>query len=141
AAALYLAGALWAERALLPAPASTLPQLTQLQGLDAKSQRTDQRMVVWQEARVARTLLVAPWKLVDTGQCFPFRRALTLGEHMIGEGLLGMVPFLVTGEPIFTHNLVAFVVIWIAAMAMYVLVYYWTRSASAGVVAGFLFGF
>src|SRR5262249_24431456 len=44
-------------------------------------------------------------------------------------------------EPIFTHNLVAFVVIWIAAMAMYVLVYYWTRSASAGVVAGFLFGF
>ena len=139
ATALYLAGALWSVRAILPAPASTLAHVPvfgeQLVPAD------DEYMVVWQETRNAHALLTAPGRLVDTGQCYPFARALTLGEHMLGEAVLGVIPYWATREPLFTHNAVATAMVWIAAVAMWVLVFYWTRSASAALVAGFLFGF
>ncbi len=46
-------------------------------------------------------------------------RAATLGEHMIGEGILGLVPDLLFREPILTYNVVLILLPCIGGLAMY----------------------
>lgn len=139
---LYLTIALWALRAVLPAPASTLPY-----PLDAGPARWkllnigDQSLTAWGVSRNARTILTAPGALFQAEQCYPLQNSLTLGEHMVGDGLLGALPYLLTRNPILTYNAVALLSLWLAAAAMYSLTYYWTQSAAASFVAGLLFGF
>src|SRR5215470_2349432 len=99
AAALYLAAALWHVRAVLPAPATLLPINPEMQSMIPVG---DQNIVVAAIARGARLLPTAPWRLYDGGQCFPMPHAITLGEHIIGNGLLGVVPYWLSGgEPVF----------------------------------------
>ncbi len=139
-ALLYLAGALWAMRVVLPAPATLFPQPAYLDRW-AISSRSDQDFVAWGVARNARTLLTDPLALFDANQCYPVDDAMTFGEHMFGEGLLGVVPYVLTRDPIITYNVVVVLTYWIAALAMYVLVRHWTGSVDAAFVAGLVFAF
>ncbi len=138
----FVAVALWALRVVLPAPASTLPY-----PLEAGTARWkllnigDQSLTAWGVSRNARTILTAPGALFQAEQCYPLQNSLTLGEHMLGDGLLGALPYLFTRNPILTYNVAALTSLWLAAMAMYWLTYYWTGSAAASFVAGLLFGF
>lgn len=140
-AALYLGLVLWAMRVVLPAPATLLPQPGYLDKFWSISSRSDQDFVAWGVARNARTLVTNPRALFQANQCYPVDDAMTFGEHMFGEGLLGVVPYLLTGDPLFTYNAVVILTYWIAALAMYALVRYWTASAGAAFVAGLVFAF
>jgi hypothetical protein len=143
AAAAYLAIALWSYRAVLPDPASLLPIATsRLKNASTRElYRSDRRFVVAVVADGARRLLDGDFRLLDQSGCFPLPRAGTLGEHMIGESLLGVVPYALTREPIFTFNAVDVLFLWIAAVGMYVLAFFWTGHPGAAFVAGFLFAF
>jgi hypothetical protein len=140
AGGVYLAAVLWHVRAVLPAPA-TLLLIHPSWERDAIA-LGDQSIVVAAIARGARMLVTAPQRFYDGGQCFPMPNAVTLGEHLIGNGILGIVPYWLSGgEPVFATNVVYALELWIAAMAMYALVLYWTGSFGAALIAGFLFGF
>ncbi|MBI1816104.1 MAG: hypothetical protein HYR72_14085 [Deltaproteobacteria bacterium] len=138
----YSVVALWAMRVVWPAPATTLPLPADLIGSEWRNvQISDQEMVVFQIARNARAILNNPSALFDSEQCYPMAHATTLGEHMFGSGLLGVLPYLLTHDAILTYNLVVVLTLWLGAMGMYVLAFYWTRTVGAAFVAGLLFGF
>jgi hypothetical protein len=141
AAAIYLGLALWAMRAILPAPASTFPFPVRFERSQwMRIGQNDQKLTAALIAHNAHSLVHAPWRIFDSGLCYPAANALALGEHMIGDGLLGIVPYALTGDPILTFNVVLVLTLWLPALAMYALVYFWTRSAGAAFVAGILFG-
>jgi hypothetical protein len=139
AAVLYLVVALYALRAVLPAPAALLPQAPAPGKVWDNITRADQfysvAMISWQ----ARQLLRDPSHLMDAPYCWPMPHATTLGEHMIGEGLLGVVPQLLFGAPILTYNAVLILMPWIAGLAMFALVAGLTGSGAAALIAGALF--
>jgi hypothetical protein len=137
---LYLGVALWAARAILPAPASTLPYAARVADKRFRViEQGDQHFVAAAVTGNARRFVTAPWDLFENGFCHPMRRAVTLGEHMFGNGLLGVVPWLLTRDPVFTTNAVVVLTLWLPALAMYALVHYWTASPGAAFVAGLLF--
>lgn len=143
AAGLYLAVALFANRAVLTDPFALLP--TPVDHIEREQPgfelvyEADQLFVVGYVARVARAFAIEPTNVADVGLCAPMTRAHTLGEHMFGQGLLGAIPYRLTGDPIFTFNAIAVLTTWISLCAMYALVFYFTRSASAAFVAGLLY--
>jgi hypothetical protein len=139
AGACYVALALWHVRVVLPAPASILPINPEMASAIPIG---DQEIVVATIARGARLLPTAPWDLYAGGQCFPMPNALTLGEHIMGNGLVGIVPYWLSGgEPIFTANVVYVLELVIAGLGMFALVVHFTGAFGPALVAGFVFGF
>ncbi|HWP65497.1 MAG TPA: hypothetical protein VNO26_06265 [Candidatus Limnocylindria bacterium] len=139
AAALYLGAALFAFRVVLPDPRGLLPYSAHLRSYLLAVDQTDQQFVVASISHASRAMLQAPWTLWDNRQCHPMARPVTLGEHMFGEALLGALPALLTGDPVFTYNAVLILGVWIAGLTMFALVRYWTSSTAAALVAGLLF--
>lgn len=141
-AAVYLAAALWAYRVVLPSPGGTLP----LPQAGPGSHRTatmsgDLRQVIGVVTNDARTLVSRPRRLLDGIQCYPMPFGATLTEHMIGEGLLAAPTYLATGDPFVAYNVTLVAILWLGALSMYALALYWTGSAPAALVAGFLASF
>jgi hypothetical protein len=102
---------------------------------------TDHRFVIWQCGRNAYTLLGAPWNLFEAEPCHPVEGALALGEPGISMGVLGALPWLMTGDPIATYNVVFLIVFVISFVAMFLLVREWTGVPAAAIVAALLFAF
>jgi hypothetical protein len=102
---------------------------------------SDQRFVSGTLARNARLLASEPSSLLEQGSCFPISHAFTLGEHVFGESLLAVVPWVLLRDPVLVTNAVVGLSIWLAALAMYALVFGLTRSAGAAFVAGLVFAF
>jgi len=139
AASAYLAIATWNFRAVLTAPATLLPESPLLDEKFSRLGRLDQTMVLWVVTGNAHRLLTRPWALRAEGQCHPLPNAFTLGEHMIGEGLLAALPLALSGDPILSYNAMLVSTVWIAGIAMFLLVLHMTRSPGAAFVAGLLF--
>jgi hypothetical protein len=140
AAIVYLGVALWNFRAVLPAPATLLPENPHLDADYAALARLDLTMVLWVVTGNADRILTRPAQLRAEGQCHPLPRAYTLGEHMLGESLLATVPLALTGDPIASYNVLLIASLWIAALAMFLCARHFTRSDPAAFVAGLLFG-
>lgn len=139
AGALYLVIALWHVRVVLPAPSTLLPINPSMQDMIPIG---DQEIVVATIARGARLLPTEPSRIYDGGQCYPMPNAITLGEHIIGNGLLAIVPYWLSGgEPVFAANAVYVLEMVIAGVGMFALVLHFTGSVGPALVAGFLFGF
>jgi len=142
AAVLYLAVGLYLLRPVLPAPASTVPHPVRAYALGTTWERlfqSDQKLTVALITYDVRALFTRPWRFTEGPQCHPLGHAMTLGHFMLGEGLRGALPFALTRDPILTYNLVVLSTFWCAALAMYALVAYWTRSGAAALVAGLAF--
>lgn len=140
AAAAYLVLALWSMRDVFPDPANLLlapPSSSPIRTLSA----TDQKMVLAVVTRNARLLSSEPWRLAGAGGCHPTPRAYTLGEHMLGNGLLAALPYRIWGDPILAYNAMLVLGRLIAALSMYALSFHFTRHAGSAFVAGALFAF
>ena len=134
----YLASGLWVFHLVLSDPMSTLP-FNQISGeVFQQMGHWDQSMVVFVIMRNAELMISNPSLLFGYGQCFPFEKSFTLGEHMFGEGILAAVPWWITGDPILTYNLLLLTTLLLPALAMFVLVRHFTRSSGAAFVAGLL---
>lgn len=139
---LYLGVALWTVRAILPAPAHTVPYPAALNGTTGMwIYFGDEKYVLAAIARNAQSVVAGRWRLFDNGFCHPMPKPVTLGEHMFGEGLLAAVPYALTRDPILTYNMVLVLSLLLVALAMYALVLHWTADPGAAFVAGLLFGF
>lgn len=103
--------------------------------------RADQAFSLHAIAVNASRFASRPWDLLGRDQCFPIARPHTLGEHVLGEGLLGALPWALTRDPILTFNAVAFLTIVLPAIAVFALAFYFTGNAPAAWVAGLLFAF
>lgn len=139
AALAYLAIAAWSFRTVLPAPATLLAENPHLDALSMRLGRLDTSMVLWTVTGNAHRLLHRPWALRAEGQCHPLPDAFTLGEHMLGEGLLAALPLALSHDPIVAYNAMLVASLWIAALAMYALALHFTRSPAAAFVAGLAF--
>jgi hypothetical protein len=102
---------------------------------------SDLRYVVWVVARNAHTWLHAPTRIFEALPCFPSENALALGEPALTLGLLGTPVMMLLGEPVASFNFALLVSVFVAAMAMYWLVWDWTRRPLAGVIAGLAYGY
>lgn len=148
ASLVYLGLALAVLAPALREPTRFLPYLAALDGEpDARTPRRklsyldhrDQQMVVSVVTRNAATLTSRPAQLFGDGQCYPMPRGYTLGEHMIGAGILAAAPWALTHDPILSFNVALVLMLWIAGTTMYALARYFTGSAPAAFVAGLLF--
>jgi hypothetical protein len=135
----YLGIAAWILSPVLRAPATLLPENPHLDETFTQLGRLDTNMVLWVVTGNAHRLLTHPAALRSEGQCHPLPKAYTLGEHMLGEGLLAALPLALSGDPILSYNLMLIATLWIAALAMFALALHFTRSVAAAFVAGALF--
>ncbi len=102
---------------------------------------SDVRRNIAQTAYASRILTREPWRFFEGPMCYPTPNSVSLGEHMLGEGLLGAPAYLLSNDPVVTFNFVVIARPLIGAVSMYALAYYWTGSSGAALIAGFLFGF
>ena len=86
-------------------------------------------------------LVEQPTALFDTEHCAPYPDTLTFGIPMVTMGILGIPAMLATDDPVWTYNFVLTLMTALAALAMYLLVTWWTGSQVAGIVAGLLYAF
>ncbi|MEB2283492.1 MAG: hypothetical protein B6D46_06960 [Polyangiaceae bacterium UTPRO1] len=139
AAGFYLAAALFALRVVLPAPARLAAYPADVPPAWRGITMADQKLVVAVVTAHARAVLHAPSTLLDGPQCYPLRHALMLGQHEFGQGLLGVVPYALSGDPVLTYNAVAAISLALAGLAMHFLVRGYTGSTAAALVAGTIF--
>lgn len=102
----------------------------------------DALLLAWAMAHVSRALFTRPLELFDAGIFHPLRDTLALGDHMIGQALLGLPVWLATGNPLLEYNLLALASYPAAATAMFL----YARtivggSAVPAFVAGIVFAF
>lgn len=67
----------------------------------------DALLLTWAMSHVSQTLLSRPSALFDAGIFHPLRNTLALGDHMIGEALLGLPIWLTTRNPVLEYNLLS----------------------------------
>src|SRR6185436_11822564 len=101
----------------------------------AEVNQFDQQMVLSVVTRNARLLPTRPWEIAEGGQCVPTPRSYTLGEHMFGNGLLSVLPYAITRDPIVSYNVLLVLTLWLPALTMYALSLYFTGSPAAAFVA------
>ena len=101
----------------------------------------DLRFVTALLSRNARTLATDPLNLFQLEYCSPAENALAHGEAIISPSILGIAPALLSGDPVFTFNVVLMLSTLIAALGMFFAIREWTGQPVAGVVAGILFAF
>ena len=101
----------------------------------------DLRFVTALLSRNARTLATDPLNLFQLEYCYPAENALAHGEAIISPSILGIAPALLSGDPVFTFNVVLMLSTLIAALGMFFAIREWTGQPVAGVVAGILFAF
>jgi hypothetical protein len=131
----------WAVTGLfiLLTAAMTWPQVLHLSTRAA--QHHDVYFNLWRLRWVAHALANAPATLFDGNIFYPERRALTLSDAMLVEGVVG-APLLWLGlPPVLVHNLLLLGAIVASAVGIFVLARHLTGSAGAGIVAGVVFAF
>jgi len=128
---------LWTSRAVLEHPATVVTFRLPANALSV----SDLRQNVAQIAYASRSLWTDPRSFFDGQMCYPTGAGVSLGEHMLGEGVLGLPARLLWNDPVVTFNFVVAVRPLIGAVSMYALAYYWTGSFAAALIAGFAFGF
>src|SRR5262245_27436930 len=105
-------------RVVLPHPTAVLPYPAAVPEPWRTMYQNDQRAITWAIARNARVLESGRFDRERDGQCFPMAKSYMLGEFMLAEGALGVVPFAVSRDPVFTANAVVVLSLWLAALAM-----------------------
>ena len=101
----------------------------------------DAALTVWIVTWVARTLPTAPTRLFQGNIFHPAPDALGYSEHMLGALPVTLPAYWVTGDPIFTHQVLVLATFVLSAIAMAALVRFWTGSDIGAFVGGALFAF
>lgn len=102
--------------------------------------RADALFAAWLVGRHARTLASRPQHLLQTEHCAPVRHSIALGPPMLTLGVLALPAWLLSRDPIASFNAAVFLMPWLGALAVFLLVLDWTRLPAAAAVAGILYG-
>lgn len=101
----------------------------------------DPLLNTWILAWDYHALTTDPFNLFHGNIFYPAPYTLALSEHMLANLPIFALAYAVTGNPVFAYNAVFFLSFVLSSFGLFLLVYYWTRSFWASLVAGFLFGF
>ena len=85
----------------------------------ANGSSADALLLTWATTHVTRALLAHPTTLFDAGIFHPLHGTLALGDHMIGQALVGLPVWLATGNPLLEYNLSSLAAYVTAATAMF----------------------
>lgn len=135
----YLGTSLVVLRSVLPDPSRLLPYNSTIDAASRQIGQFDQSMVISTITRNAHVLVTEPWNLFGDGQCYPFPKSFTLGEHMFGEGFQMAVPWLLTGDPLLAYNMMLVLTLWIPGLTMFLLAHHFIRHTGSAFVAGLMF--
>ncbi len=96
---------------------------------------------VWAMAWQAHALVTNPTGLFDSNIMYPFRGTLTFDELSFAEAIMAAPFYWLTGNPVFSHNLVLFLSFVLSGYGAWLLVRELTGSGYAGLVSGAAFAF
>ena len=96
---------------------------------------------VWAMAWQAHALVTDPSRLFDTNIMHPFMGTLAFDELSFTEAIMAAPFYFLTGNPLFSHNLVLLAAFVIAGYGMWLLVRHLTGNGWAGFVAGTVLAF
>ena len=110
-------------------------------GSVARLDNADTRMLIWNVAWVARTLIVDPVHLFDANIFYPHRWTLAYSESNIGAGVLAIPVYWATRNPYAAHNFAVVFSFVLSATSTYYLVRYLVRDRRAAVMAAVGFAY
>ena len=101
----------------------------------------DTYLTVWIVAWVARAVVVDPAQLFEANIFHPAAHALAYSEHMLGVLPVTLPAYWATGNPVFAHQLLMLSTFVLCGLSMAALVWDWTGSEPAALVAACLYAF
>jgi hypothetical protein len=101
----------------------------------------DAALNTWVIAWVAHILPRQPLHLFEAPMFYPEPRALAYSEHLLVPALLGAPLLWLGAPPVLVHNLLIIAGLALSGWSMYLVMFRWTDSKGAGVVAGLLYAF
>jgi 4-amino-4-deoxy-L-arabinose transferase-like glycosyltransferase len=101
----------------------------------------DTRLLIWNVAWVARTLIVDPLHVFDANIFYPHRGTLAYSESNLGAGVLAIPIYWATRNPYAAHNAVVLLSFVLSATSTYYLVRYLAGDRRAAAVAGICFAY
>ena len=118
---------------------ATWPALPQLGGFVVD--KGNPLYSVWAMAWQAHALVTDPTRLFDTNIMYPFKGTLAFDELSFTEALMAAPFYWLTGNPLFSHNLILLVAFVFSGYGMWLLVRHLTGNGWAGFVAGSVLSF
>ncbi len=110
-------------------------------GTVGRLDNADTRLLIWNVAWVARTLIVDPLHVFDANIFHPHRGTLAYSESNLGAGLLAIPMYWATRNPYAAHNFALLLSFVLSATSTYYLVRYLVGDRRAAVVAGICFAY
>jgi hypothetical protein len=108
---------------------------------NAVEDKQDGLLNVWIIAWVGHALITDPFNLFNANIFYPYPNTLAFSETLLPQGLFALPFNRAFDNTILGYNLVLLASFFLAAYAMYLLVFDLTRARGAGVVAGIVFAF
>jgi hypothetical protein len=110
-------------------------------GSMARFDTGDGRFSVWNVAWVAHALVDDPRHLFDANIFYPHRGTLTYSEANLVAGAMGAPIYALTRNPVATHNVVVYLALTLAFVAMWALVFRLTGAFGPALVSATAFTF
>lgn len=101
----------------------------------------DRALGAWVLSWTARAVVEQPLAVFDANLFHPAPDTLASSENLLGLLPVAAPVYLASGNPVLTHNVTAFVLVWTLALMSFVAVRAWSGSAAAGLPAGALAAF
>jgi hypothetical protein len=110
-------------------------------GSVARLDNADTRLLIWNVAWVARTLIVDPLNVFDANIFYPHQGTLAYSESNLGAGILAIPVYWATRNPYAAHNFVVLLSFVLSATSTYCLVRFLAGDRRAAAIAGICFAF
>ena len=110
-------------------------------GTWCRNDNGDAQLNEWILAWVAHQLPRSPAHLFDANIFYPARNTLAFSEPLIVPGIMGAPLHWLGASPVLAYNIVLLLGFTLTALAMFALIYEWTRDRSAALVAASIFAF
>jgi len=110
-------------------------------GTAARLDIADTRLLIWNVAWVARTLVVDPLHVFDANIFHPHEGTLAYSESNLGAGILAIPVYWATRNPYAAHNFVVLLSFVLSATSMYYLVRYLVGDRRAATIAAICFAY
>ena len=101
----------------------------------------DAELNAWVVSWIPHALATDPWHLFDGNMFAPERATLAYSEPLLVPGLAGAPLRALGASPVLTFNVLTVLGLTLTAWSGWFAVWRWTRSASAGLIAGALVAF
>jgi hypothetical protein len=101
----------------------------------------DPGVITWTLSRNIHKLSAGMGDFFDANIFFPHKNTLAYSEDYIGTSIFAFPVMKLTGNPVFTYNLMFLCSFVLSGFFMYLLCFYFTKNKFAGVVSGIIFAF